>query len=110
MTELLQGFEDLFTVVLYRLLLAFLLPRALARWRDFFLHWSRFFFPQVVQHGDFQLRSTHATSNLNSNPGHASGISKLPTVQVIHGERGGVYRELRKIFGLVSNVHAQTQI
>ena len=57
MAELLQGFEDLFAVVLYRLLLAFLLPLALARRGNFFLHFSRFFFPQVVQHGDFQFRS-----------------------------------------------------
>src|ERR1700678_440414 len=63
MTELLQRFKDFFTVVLYRLLLAFLLPRALARWRNLFFHCSRFFFPQVIQHRDFQLRSSHATSN-----------------------------------------------
>jgi hypothetical protein len=44
MTKLPQGLEDLFAVVLYRLLLAFLLPLALARRRNLFLHFSRFFF------------------------------------------------------------------
>src|SRR5882762_9353459 len=64
MTELHQGLEDLFAVVLYRLLLACLLPLALAWCRNFFFrHFSGLFFPQVVQHGDFQLRSIHATSN-----------------------------------------------
>ena len=85
MTELLQGFEDLFAVVLYRLLLAFLLPLALARCRNFFLHFSRFFFPQVVQHGDFQLRSSHAASNRSDGScRHASGMNELSTDQVIH--------------------------
>src|SRR5271156_3672972 len=84
MTELPQGLEDLFAVVLYRLLLACLLPLAPA-WRRnlFFRHFRGFFFPQVVQHGDFQLRSIHATSNLNRKSGallrdetsHGSGNS-----------------------------------
>ena len=68
-TELLKGFEDLFAVVLYRLLLALLLPFAFARRRNFFLHFSRFLFPQVVQHSDFQLCSSHAASNRRDGTG-----------------------------------------
>src|SRR6266576_3441753 len=111
MTELLQGFEDLFTVVLYRLLLAFLLPLALAWCRNFFLLFSRFFFPQVVQYGDFQLSSSHAASNRSDGScRHASGMNELPTDQIIHRECGCVHRELREVLELASNVHEQTQV
>ena len=61
--ELLQGLEDLFAVVLDRLLLALrFLPLALARRGRFFRHFGRLFFPQVVQDGDFQFGSRHAAS------------------------------------------------
>jgi len=41
---------------------------------------------------------------------HSSGIVELSTDEVIHGERGGVHRELREVLGLASNVDAQTQV
>src|SRR5277367_873584 len=103
MTELLEGFEDLFAVLLYRLLLAFRLPLALAWCRNFFLYFSRCFFPQVVQYGDF-----HAASNLSGGRSRlASGVNELPTGEVIHRECGCVYSELQEVLGLASNVHAQ---
>ena len=64
MAELLEGLEDLLAVLLLRLLLAFgLWPLTLARWRNLFLHFSRCFFPQVVQNGDLQLCCCHAASS-----------------------------------------------
>src|ERR1700756_918649 len=111
MTELLQGFEDLFAIVLHRLLLGLLLPLAPARCRNFLLHFSRFLFPQVVQHGDFQLRSSHATSNRSDGScRHASGMNELPTDQVIHRECGCVHSELHEVLGLALNVYAQTKV
>src|ERR1700677_3323045 len=111
MTELLQGFKDLFTVVLYRLLLVLLLPLVLARRRNFLLHFSRYFFPQVVQHGDFQFGSSHAASNRSDGScRHASGMDEFPIDQVIHRECGWLPRELREVLGLASNINAQSQV
>ena len=36
-------------------------------------------------------------------------MNELPTDQVIHRECGCIHRELRKVLGLASNVHAQTE-
>jgi hypothetical protein len=72
MAELRKGFEYLFAVVFYRLLFAFLLALTPARRRSLFFHFGRLFFPQVVQHGDFQLRFSHTASNRDD--GKCAGI------------------------------------
>ncbi len=111
MAELLQCFEDLFTVVLDRFLLAFLLPLAPAGRRNFFLHFHRFLFPQVVKNSNFQFRSSHVTSNRSGSNGcRSSRLNKLPTGQVVHRECGCVDGELREVLGLATNVDPQIKI
>src|SRR5580704_9655091 len=108
MTELFQGFEDLFAIVLYRLLLAFLLTLALAR-RNFFFDFSRLFFPQIVQYGDFQFRH-ESSRRWAGNCRRISGMNEFSSQQKIHCECCCVDRELREVLRLAPDVDAEAKL
>src|ERR1017187_3185618 len=112
MTELLQSFEDLFTVVLYRLLPAFQQVRLPTRSAG----------TSSCTSAGSSSHKSYSTVTFNFVPvmrppigvtataGTRSAMNELSTDEVIHCECGGVHRELRQVLGLAANVHAQAQV